>query len=70
MPGYTDKSRKYLRRADEQTHRAEAALSPQSRLMYLQLANQYRELAEQLDDPRRWRSAKAGKSSQTARAAY
>jgi hypothetical protein len=55
MPGYTDKSRRYLRLADEHTHRAEAALSPKSKTMYLQLANQYRELAEQIDDPARWR---------------
>ncbi len=56
MPGYSDKSRRYLRLADEQTHRAEAARGPKSRWMYLQLANQYRELAEQLDDPARWRT--------------
>jgi hypothetical protein len=56
MPGYTDKSRRFLRLADEHTHRAEAALSPKSRSTYLQLANQYRELAEQIDDPARWRT--------------
>jgi hypothetical protein len=56
MPGYTDKSRRYLRLAGEHTHRAEAALSAKSRSMYLQLANQYRDLAEQLDDPARWRT--------------
>jgi hypothetical protein len=56
MPGYTDKSRRYLRLADEHTHRAEAALTATSRSMYLQLANQYRDLAEQLDDPARWRT--------------
>ena len=55
MPGYTEKSRRYLRLADEHTHRAEAALSPRSKLAYLQLANQYRELAEQIDDPTHWR---------------
>jgi hypothetical protein len=56
MPGFTDKSRRYLRLADEQTHRAEAALTAMSRSMYLQLAKQYRELAGQLDDPGRWRA--------------
>jgi hypothetical protein len=56
MPGYTDKSRKYLRLADEQTHRAEAALSARSRSMFLQLARQYRDLAEQIDDPAQWRA--------------
>ena len=56
MPGYTEKSRRYLRLADEQTHRAEAALSPKSKAMYLQLASQYRDLAQQIDDPARWRA--------------
>jgi hypothetical protein len=56
MPGYTDKSRRYLRLADEQTHRAEAALSERSKSMYLQLAKQYRDLAEQIDDPAQWRA--------------
>jgi hypothetical protein len=55
MPGYTDKSRKYLRTADEHTHRAEAALSPQSKSMFLQLARQYRDLAQQIDNPAQWR---------------
>jgi hypothetical protein len=55
MPGYTDKSRRFLRLAGEHIHRAEAALSPKSRSTYLQLAHQYRELAEQIDDPARWR---------------
>ena len=56
MPGYTDKSRRYLRLADEQTHRAEAALGAKSKSMYLQLAKQYRDLAEQIDDPAQWRA--------------
>jgi len=55
MPGYTDKSRKYLRLADEQAYRAEVALSSRSKSVYLQLAKQYRERAEQLDDPAQWR---------------
>jgi len=50
MPGYTDKSRRYLRLADEQTHRAETALGPHTRSMFLALARQYRELAGQIDD--------------------
>jgi hypothetical protein len=56
MPGYTDKSRRYLRLADQHTHRAEAALSATSKSMFLQLAKQYRELAEQIDDPAQWRA--------------
>jgi hypothetical protein len=56
MPGYTDKSRKYLRIADEHTHRAESALNPRSKVMFLQLAKRYRELAEQIDNPSQWRS--------------
>jgi hypothetical protein len=56
MPGYTDKSRRYLRIADEHTHRAEAALGASSKSMFLQLAKQYRDLAEQIDDPAQWRA--------------
>jgi hypothetical protein len=55
MPGYTDKSRRYLRLAGEQMHRAEAALAPQARSMFLALARQYRELASRIDDPANWR---------------
>src|SRR5262249_46609452 len=64
MPGYTDKSRRYLRLADEQTHRAQTALCAHTRSMFLALARQYRELAGQIDDPARWRvrMAPAGSS--------
>jgi hypothetical protein len=64
MPGYTDKSRRYLRLADEQTHRAQTALGAHTRSMFLALARQYRELAGQIDDPARWRAraAPAGSS--------
>jgi hypothetical protein len=55
MPGYTDKSRRYLRLADEQIHRAEAALGPRARSMFLALAQRYREMAGQIDDPAQWR---------------
>jgi len=56
MPGYTDKSRRYLRLADEQMHRAEAALAPHARSTFLALARQYRELASRIDDPAHWRA--------------
>ena len=56
MPGYTDKSRRYLRLADEQMHRAEAALGARSRSMFLALAQRYRELASEIDDPAQWRA--------------
>jgi hypothetical protein len=56
MPGYTDKSRKFLRIADEHTHRAESALNPRSKWTFLQLAKRYRELAEQIDNPSQWRA--------------
>jgi hypothetical protein len=56
MPGYSEKSRKYLRLADEQTHRAEAALTATTRSMFLLLAQRYRDLADEIDDPARWRS--------------
>jgi hypothetical protein len=54
MPGYTERSRRYLRMADEHTCRAEAAMGPQSRSMFLQLAKRYREMAGQIDDPAQW----------------
>ncbi len=59
MPGYTDKSRKYLRIADEHACRAEAALSPRAKSMFLQLAQQYRAMAGLIDDPAQWRARAA-----------
>ena len=55
MPGYTDKSRKYLRIADEHACRAEAALTPRAKSTFLQLAQQYRAMAGLIDDPAQWR---------------
>jgi hypothetical protein len=65
MPGYTDKSRRYLRLADEQMHRAEAALAPHARSTFLALARQYRELASRIDDPAHWRLHPNGARSAT-----
>jgi len=36
-------------------HRAAAALGPRARSMFLALAQRYREMAGQIDDPAQWR---------------
>ena len=55
MPGYTDKSRHYLRLAVENYKRAGAAESPKLKAKFSEIAAQYRDLALQIDDPVQWR---------------
>jgi hypothetical protein len=52
MPGYTDKSRQYLRLAVENYKRAGAAESePGMKAKFCEIAARYRDLALQMDDP-------------------
>jgi hypothetical protein len=51
MPGYTDKSREYLRYAVQHEARAIGADNPKLSKIFLQIANEYRKLARQLDAP-------------------
>ena len=51
MPGCTDKSRYYLRLAVDNYKRAGAAESPELKAKFVEIAERYRDLALQLDDP-------------------
>jgi hypothetical protein len=59
MPGYTDRSRRYLRLAAEYEKRSADAQSPELKAKILAVASQYRDLAMQIDDPERWRAKPA-----------
>jgi hypothetical protein len=56
IPGYTDKSRRYLRLAAEHEKRSADAQSLEVKAKFLEVADQYRDLALQLDDPEKWRA--------------
>ena len=56
MPGYTDKSRRYLRWAAANERRAASAHGQDFKVLLRRIAAQYRELAEQSDDPEAWRA--------------
>ncbi|MDQ1454317.1 MAG: hypothetical protein QOK38_4183 [Acidobacteriaceae bacterium] len=56
IPGYTDRSRRYLRLAAEHEKRSADAQSLELKAKFLEVAAQYRELALQLDDPEKWRA--------------
>ena len=58
MPGYTDKSRQYLRLAVENYKRAGAAeVEPGMKAKFCEIAARYRDLALQMDDPAEWRAS-------------
>ena len=59
MPGYTDRSRRYLRLAAEHEKRSADAQSSELKAKFLAVASQYRDLAMQIDDPERWRAKPA-----------
>jgi hypothetical protein len=51
MPGFTEKSREYLRlAADSETK------TPELHALLLELACEYLDLAEYIDDPEQWRA--------------
>jgi hypothetical protein len=54
MPGTIDKSKRYLWLATENERRAAEAVYPALKALFLQLASQYRDMAEQIDDPVKW----------------
>ena len=60
MPGCTDKSRKYLQLAAENDKRASETKNTELKRIFLELASGYRELAELIDDPARWRAKLMG----------
>ena len=56
MPGYTDKSRQYLRLAVENYKRADATDNPELKARFMKIAAEYRDLALEIDDPAQWRT--------------
>jgi hypothetical protein len=56
MSGYTEKSRRYLRWAAANERRAASAHGQEFKTMLLRVAAQYRDLAEQTDNPETWRA--------------
>jgi hypothetical protein len=51
MPGYTNKSRRYLHLAAANERRAASAYDEKLKTVFLRIAAEYRDLAEQIDDP-------------------
>jgi hypothetical protein len=54
MPGYSEKSRRYLRLAVENYKRAGEAESPELKQKFMEIAAEYRDLALEIDDPTQW----------------
>jgi hypothetical protein len=60
-----DKSRRYLRWAAANEERAANAYDEELKTLFLRIAAQYRDLAEQIDDPEQWRAKRRGRQNQT-----
>jgi hypothetical protein len=65
MAGETDKSRRYLRWAAANEQRAASAYNEELKTLFLRIAAQYRDLAEQIDDPEQWRAKRRGRTGPT-----
>jgi hypothetical protein len=63
MAGETDKSRRYLRWAAANEGRAASPYDPELKTLFLRIAAQYRDLAEQIDDPEQWRAKRRGREN-------
>ena len=63
MAGETDKSRRYLRWAAANEGRAARAYNEEVKTLFLRIAAQYRDLAEQIDDPQQWRTKRRGRQN-------
>jgi hypothetical protein len=61
MVGETDKSRRYLRWAAANEGRAASTNDEELKTLFLRIAAQYRDLAEQIDDPEQWRVKRRGR---------
>lgn len=57
MPGYTEKSKRYLRLAVENYKHADKAESPELKQKFMQIAAEYRDLALEIDDPAQWHAS-------------
>ena len=60
MEGSTEKSKKYLQFAAANEKRASETGNTELKRIFLELASEYRELAEIIDDPERWRAKLMG----------
>jgi hypothetical protein len=63
MAGETDKSRRYLRWGVANEERAASASDEELKTLFLRIAAQYRDLAEQIDDPEQWRAKRRGRQN-------
>jgi hypothetical protein len=63
MAGKTDKSRRYLRWAAANEGRAANAYNGEFKTLFLRIAAQYRDFAEQIDDPEHWRAKRRGRQT-------
>jgi hypothetical protein len=68
LAGETDKSRRYLRWAAANEERAANAYDEELKTLLLRIAAQYRDLAEQIDDPEQWRAKPQGPPESNGRA--
>jgi hypothetical protein len=60
VEGSTEKSKKYLQLAAANEKRASETGNTELKRIFLELASGYRELAEIIDDPERWRAKLMG----------
>jgi hypothetical protein len=61
MAGKKDKARRYLRWAALNDRRAAEAYNGDLKTLFLQIAAQYRDLAEQIADPEQWQAKRDGR---------
>ena len=61
MAGKKDKARRYLRWAALNERRAAEAYNGDLKTLFLQIAAQYRDLAEQIADPEQWQAKRDGR---------
>ena len=63
MAEETNKSKRYLRWAAANEQRAASVYNEELKTLFLGIAAQYRDLAEQLDDPEQWRAKRRGRQN-------
>jgi hypothetical protein len=63
MAEETNKSKRYLRWAAANEQRAARAYNEEVKTLFLRIAAQYRDLAEQIDDPQQWRTKRRGRQN-------
>jgi hypothetical protein len=56
MPANMEKASRYLWLASENERRASETSRPPLKVLFLKLASEYRSMAQQMDDPVRWRA--------------